>query len=439
MKKLYVILFFVILSCPVLLIPIQGLSQSETSENRTKADFPTWKDEETGEFNTNYFVQVDEFLEDNFLYREQLIEVNSKLQETLFKTSAEPQVIVGQDGWLFATSTLDDYFGTNVLSDREIWQVAKTFELVNEYVTSKGAEFVFTIAPNKNSIYPQYMPSSYEPNQDNNNANKLKETLSSDIYLDLFEVMRNAEPIVYLARDSHWDDRGALFAYLAICEALDIHRQNFSTLNAEIKYEFEADLNGMLYPLNQELDKQIYYEFDNDFEYTSRFKSLDDIFITTESETGEGNILVFRDSFGRSLLQFFGRQFENTTFSRARPYIIDYVEDAEYIVIEIVEREIPSLLDSAPIMPAIVREVDKDELIIAKKSVINVDETNGFKHVYGYFQLDDYPENIYIKVNGILYEAFPIFEDSIEAEYDGAVGFSAYLPVETQNYKVLYR
>ncbi len=103
------------------------------------------------------------------------------------------------------------------------------------------------------------------------------------------------------------------------------------------------------------------------------------------------------------------------------------------------KREIPSLLDSAPIMPAIVREVDKDELIIAKKTVINVDETNGFKHVYGYFQLDDYPENIYIKVNGVLYEAFPILEDSIEAEYDGAVGFSAYLPIETQNYKVLYR
>ena len=44
--------------------------------------------------------------------------------------------------------------------------LCRTLELVNEYVTSTGGNFVFIAAPNKNTVYPEYMPLNYTQGSD---------------------------------------------------------------------------------------------------------------------------------------------------------------------------------------------------------------------------------------------------------------------------------
>lgn len=56
-------------------------------------------------------------------------------------------------GWLYFSDTLPDYMGQG-MSDAELRYLANDLALMQEYIESQGKQFAFTIAPNKNSIYP---------------------------------------------------------------------------------------------------------------------------------------------------------------------------------------------------------------------------------------------------------------------------------------------
>jgi hypothetical protein len=57
----------------------------------------------------------------------------------------------------------DDYLNQNTLSERGIQRVAITLELMGKYLEANDTDFIVTIAPNKNTIYPEMMRSSFSP------------------------------------------------------------------------------------------------------------------------------------------------------------------------------------------------------------------------------------------------------------------------------------
>ncbi|ONI43732.1 hypothetical protein AN640_06175 [Candidatus Epulonipiscium fishelsonii] len=193
------------------------------------------------------------------------------------------------------------------------------------------------------------MPSNYFQPSIESNAQKLTKLLNEDIYTDLFNKLNNTTCVSYLKRDSHWNNYGAYLGFKEIIKDLGIKVENFEITEINKKREFNGDLDNMLYPDGSKYDEQIYYTFDNSFEFVSRFKSVDDIIIQTTSSHGEDSALVFRDSFGNALLDFFARQFETVEFSRAVPYQLEKAKDFDYVVLEIVERNLPNLL-SPPIL-----------------------------------------------------------------------------------------
>ncbi len=44
------------------------------------------------------------------------------------------------------------------MSDRALFNVARSLSMMQEYAERQGADFLFTIAPNKNSLYGEHMP-----------------------------------------------------------------------------------------------------------------------------------------------------------------------------------------------------------------------------------------------------------------------------------------
>ncbi|ONI40371.1 hypothetical protein AN639_04990 [Candidatus Epulonipiscium fishelsonii] len=342
MKRYYISMFFIIICMPIISMPFIQ-TQGQNSSRKVPTVFIQ------GNLNLEYFSQVDEYLKENFNFRESLISIHSGIMESLFNTSAQSKVIVGEDNWLYYSETIDDYLRTDVLTDDELAQIASNINLIAEYVEQQGAKFVFTIAPNKNSIYPEYMPKNYVKPPIESNAQKLAKLLDKDIYINLFERFDNTECISYLKRDSHWNNYGAYLGFKEILAGLDIEEENFEITQINKKREFKSDLDKMLYPNGSMYDEQIYYTFDTSFEFISRFKSGDDIIIQTTSPQGEASALVFRDSFGNALLDFFARQFESVEFNRAVPYQLEKAKDFDYVVLEIVERNLPNLI-SPPII-----------------------------------------------------------------------------------------
>ena len=88
---------------------------------------------------------------------------DSIIKSALFHTSAQPDVTLGKNGWLYYTETLDDYTGADLLTHRQAWCVARSLALAQRYVEECDGVFTFTIAPNKISLYPQFAPSRLVP------------------------------------------------------------------------------------------------------------------------------------------------------------------------------------------------------------------------------------------------------------------------------------
>lgn len=430
MKIVYLCVLLLIIGVPVLTMPFISMDNGDASaENRNLAQFPNVMDE--GSVNLYFFQEFDGYLMDHFNLRSQLVSLHTGIYEDVFGNSTNDQVIVGGDDWLYFSKTLDDYSGINVMGSLDVARVVKTLDLINEYAVNQGSEFFFTIAPNKNSLYPENMPANYLMSNNSSNLEMLSEKLPESYYINLYDALDSEEDILYLNRDSHWSNSGAYIGFNTIINKMGLN-QSFNVVSTEERVDYKSDLDTMLYPLGGKLDLQTYYEFDSEFKYTSRFKTLDDLTITTTSETGVGRAIVYRDSFGEALFEFCANQFSELEYTRIVPYRIDKGVEYDYIILEIVERNLWNLLDGAPIMEGVSREIPI-EAIKWEDLVIETDESNGYVHIYGYGNLP-WTENmvLYVETNGISYEAFPILESKLEVE-DTYNGFSVYINKDNVN------
>ncbi len=78
LKFMYIILFFMICLIPVCTMPIFSITNQNT-ENRQKATLPKIMNENS--INLEYFEELNNYLEDSFNFRENLIAINSMMME----------------------------------------------------------------------------------------------------------------------------------------------------------------------------------------------------------------------------------------------------------------------------------------------------------------------------------------------------------------------
>ena len=154
---------FLVVALVLLLLPSVGMLWARTdssTENTALASFPTIHTDD-GSMNRDYLAQFGEWFEDHFAYRNQLLDSKSYLVTKTTSTSPVEKVVYGKDGWLYFNGTLDDYQGRDLMSERELANIAHNLSLMQEYVEDRGGTFVFTIALNKNSVYSDAMPNRY--------------------------------------------------------------------------------------------------------------------------------------------------------------------------------------------------------------------------------------------------------------------------------------
>jgi hypothetical protein len=398
--------------------------KSENTENRELAELPSVSEDNFGE-------KFDNYISDNFAFRNVLVNTDSKIKASVFGLSGNESVTVGKDGWLFFTETLDDVMSRNTMTDREIFCASRTLEMLSEYVEDNGGRFVFVTAPNKASLYDEYLPYYYSKSNVPNNYDNLLSKLNNVDYIDLRELFEEQDEVLYHRLDSHWNNKGAVLVVNCLLEHLGLDAKTYGT--PEERNDWDGDLYKMLFPTMQEKDTQYYYDdYEFNYIYTKRFKSVDDMTISTENKLSEnGNILLFRDSFGRSMLPFVGESFSKAVLSRSVPYDFRQIEnnDFDYVVLEVVERNLDNLISKAPYMTAKSIDVDYDKLekIDSKDYTVTV-ENDGLNHIYGNM-LESIPTEakIYVEVGGSMFEAFPCYELDEYEESDGrGNGFSLY-------------
>ena len=351
---------FIALILALCLVPSLGMLVSPSEEagaNEVLAQKPELRDTE-GNWNTRYLSQLKDYAEDHFFLRQSMISAWSALNAELLRTSISDGVILGRDGWLYYEGSLNDYTGAALLSDREIFSAARDLALVKEYAEGQGARFLFTIAPNKNSLYPEHMP-SFTVFSRERNAVRLAAALEEQgvAYLDLFSVIGGEAETLYFTRDSHWNSKGAALGADAINAALGRTSSYYKGPFTTRKRDQLSDLYEMLYPTGTWLEDDQVYGGELVFKYEAPIRSPEDITIRTAKEGG-GSLLMFRDSFGNLLYPYLADSFGSALFSRSTGYRLDFIaqRSADYVVVELVERNLNYLVENVPQMPAPRRE-----------------------------------------------------------------------------------
>ena len=432
--RIYSSLFIGICLVPSVFMPF--VKSDTSAEKRKLSEAPKVKTDD-GKINFQYFDEFETYFSEHFAFRQTLVTLDGYFKSKVLGTSSNSDVIVGKDDWLYYGETVNDFLNIGTLSDRGINNIKNNLEIINDYCNQNNAKFIFTIAPNKNSIYPEYMPSNYSPTENKGNYEKLSESFDDNFpYCGMKEIILNTNSNIplYHKKDTHWNNLRAYAGHARIMEMFG--KELCPSGNWTIRNDRKGDLAEMIYPTSKADDTQIYSDYDFRYQYLGRFNSFDDISIKTFCEGKSGNLLMFRDSFGEAILPFIAECFGTAEFSRAVPYRLDNIgnENVDNVILEIVERNIPNLQKYAPLIPApVMNTLNIKNLTVCSDVTVKQEEIGNYLHIFGelgdnFFTSDN--TKIYITANGVTYRAFNAFEDKL-LEREGEEsdnGFSLYIP-----------
>ena len=355
---IYIVLFLV-----MSLIPLVAFSDRQAAiGNETKAEKPSLSD------GTAFTEKADEYIAQNFGFRNRLVYAGNMLKKSLFKTSGQSDVIVGEDGWLFYSRALEDFLGTSVLDEVSLDRSCAVVLMMQEYVEREGGDFFFVSAPNKMSVYGEYMPYYYMEGSGQGNYELLYgRLLDAGVHTVQLKNILTLEKLggvqLYHKLDSHWNNYGAAVAYEAVADALTAvygssyeGYTSYSGLPYELRESFSGDLQSMLLPGSKKKDVQAEFAVQESFEYTSRFRGEDDLVISTSNAAApvEKSVTLFRDSFGNALYWFFANEYSSLNAKREIPYnIYQAASGSGLVVVELVERNLKNLLSYTPVVPSL--------------------------------------------------------------------------------------
>ncbi len=419
MKKFCHILFTAVflIAC---LVPAAGmifLGPSKAAGNEVLSPPPVITKPD-GSYNLDLLSDAADWFSDHFAFRQELVTADSVIKSALFHTSAQPDVTLGKNGWLYYTETLDDYTGADLLTRRQAWCAARSLALAQRYVEERGGVFTFTIAPNKISLYPQFAPHGLIPAGTNSASLMRKQLEVQQVhYTDLFEPILGQEEVLYHSLDSHWNNKGAALGHDLLLAGLGLEGNAYEK-EGTYQLTHRGDLYEMLYPASGRLDRQFEFDRPPEFEYTSPIRNADGLRITTASGSQNEPLVMFRDSFGNALHSLMAESFSSAVFSRAMPYNLTLMEQtaARYVVVEIVERNLDLLAGMPFMMPAPRVEFSEETLPVSATAEV---ESSPASNLPEYIQLNgrldspcDTDSPVYVRSSdGIVYEAFPVADD----------------------------
>lgn len=394
------------------------------------------------QLNTNFISQFDDFFTDQFFFRTTLISAYNGLFERIFKLSGNDKVIVGENGFLFFEETLDDYLKINQLSDYDLLRINEVLRIQHSYLQNQKINSHFMVVPNKATIYGEYMPSRLKPLGNSSNLDRLMKMNLNMNFIDLKTPMMIQKSVVddllYHQKDSHWNNTGALIGYLEMMKSLD--KESFPLLDQSYskRNDWQGDLARMLYPSHPTTDQQMYFPLPGEFMFTRAIRSLEDLEIESVNNSKKGNLIMFRDSFANALIPYISESFAQVNYLRLFPYDYKKTEgmDASDLVIEIAERNLNWILQATPVLVQTGVEIDMNtQMSVSMDYVIEQEKKSDLYYLNARFNdaiLAEKVVAVRLMHKGLVYDAFPIYQDEDFEDDVIKSGFSIYTNTEIQ-------
>ena len=318
----------------------------------------------------NFPKRFASFYDDHFGFRQQAIQLHSWFKLKTLRASPNPNVVLGDQGWLFynENDVIDDYRGMMVFSPLEMDQWRISLEKKRDWLKGQGIVYLFVIAPEKSTIYPEFIPKRFNkvgPSRMGQLVDYLKKNSDMDI-LDLREPLLTAKKNsrVYLRTDTHWNNLGAFVAYKSILDklnrldpGLDLSPFPLPTFKVSYRENFSGDLADLMgiqnfiheeyvdiHPISRPCGRWI--------KFGNQLNRDGVIPLATKCLEGKGKLVMFRDSFANGFIPFISEHFQRSVYILNEIRDMNYlkktveIENPDIVIEEVVERwlsKVPSL------------------------------------------------------------------------------------------------
>ena len=184
-----------------------------TDENRKVAKLPRLSRKNI----STYPQSFESYFNDRFFSRSDLVKARNLLRFKCWQISDAPNILVGKNGWLYFLGETGNILTAKEqpYSQAELEQWKKALTARAKYFAQRGIRYVFVVAPNKQSIYPEYFPlfSNRKSRLDQLSAylGQYPEVPFINLKNSLIEGKKDGASL-YFKTDTHWNELGALVA-----------------------------------------------------------------------------------------------------------------------------------------------------------------------------------------------------------------------------------
>jgi alginate O-acetyltransferase complex protein AlgJ len=313
-----------------------------------------------------YVGGLEAYFNDHFGCRKSLVQWQNKLSWSVFRERQVHNTLAGKDGWFFLTESqmIEHHSGEIQLTEEQLRDWQRLLEKRRDWLARQGIDYLFIIAPDKHTIYPEELPDWFKKVRPETTVDQFYNYMrahSTVHVLDLRETLFAAKKVrpVYLKNDTHWNNFAGFATYQQLTRTLAAFRPDLKPLPISSftvasqpepqVADWWATNQYWLAPLiltNQflpgaDLTRNLGLNLPETTAYFLSPKMEPPPFTTklgptfhneipwfTVNPQAEGKIVIFRDSFASAWIQFLGYHFNKVT------YVWQYHLDAATIIQE---------------------------------------------------------------------------------------------------------
>ncbi|EHK2326952.1 hypothetical protein KCK52_000751 [Clostridium perfringens] len=291
-----------------------------------------------------YRYKYEEYINDNFIFRNQWINLKSISEYTLGKLENN-NIIYGKENYMFEK---------NISYDKERFK--NNIDSINKFIDIYEGRVTTMIVPNSYTIYEEYVPWGIELLNQEKLIEEVYKGNSKDRNIDLISLFKeNKEKYIYYKTDHHWTSYGAYLAYKAYIESLGEKPIDLNSLKKNEVKGFYGTYFSKAKSFNAKSDILTYYDVDNitmniqgevfeslyDYDklntrdkYSVFIRGNNGLTIIENKSIKEGKkLLIFKDSFANSMIPFLSRNFKEIHVVDLRSFsqkVSEYIKDTNF-------------------------------------------------------------------------------------------------------------
>jgi|GEM_PF-1290326 len=170
-----------------------------------------------------YYRAFKQYFDDSFPMRGPLIWAKNWIDFKVFRTTDTKNVHIGRNGWLYSRKSIMDYRNAADEKDADMERLVLQLHAIEKIVSASGRRFLFIVAPNKATVYTEYLGlapeflnsgrSQYDLLLERLDRHPLRSYVGLD---DVLQAAKSSQALLYDKAHAHWNGLGALVAAKSI-------------------------------------------------------------------------------------------------------------------------------------------------------------------------------------------------------------------------------